>query len=109
MTTMHDKEAPVSPQPFRIIRNPGSPRRIPTSAEPAPAACPRCGVYVADADVHAAHHDRTDEWVKRVNAVLNDTMSLLLTREGIPTTGGVIASGGKCADQTTPAIEGDNQ
>lgn len=105
----------MSTKPLRIIRVPQTPpgpstaHLEPETPPPAAAACPRCGVYVADADVHAAHHDRTDEWVKRVNAVLNDTMSLLLTREGIPTVGNATAGGGKSADQTTPAIEGDNQ
>lgn len=106
----------MSTKPLRIIRVPQTPpgpstaHLEPENPPPDPTACPRCGVYVADAQVHAAHHDRTDEWVKRVNTVLNDTMSLLLTREGIPTGGDTIASGGKCADQTAaPAIEGDNQ
>jgi hypothetical protein len=105
----------MSTKPLRIIRVPQTPPGPstadlePENPHPDPTACPRCGAYVADADVHAADHDRTDEWMKRVNAVLNDTMRLLLAREGAPNSGGTAASGGKCADQTTQAIEGDNQ
>jgi hypothetical protein len=107
----------MSTKPLRIIRVPQTPTGpsaadpAPSNPHPTPTACPRCGAYVADADVHAADHDSTDEWAKRVNAVLNDTMRLLLTREGVPAAGNAIASGGKCADPTTSqqAIEGDNQ
>ncbi|MCC3333551.1 hypothetical protein [Nocardia abscessus] len=93
----------MSTKPLRIIRVPQAPAGpsaadpAPSNPHPGPSSCPRCGAYVADADLHAAHHDRADEWVKRVNAVLNDTMRLLLTREGIPT-----------AEETTPT-DGESQ
>jgi hypothetical protein len=104
----------MTPPPFRIIRvpkgpDPASTARLDGNAVPSDAAvCPSCGAYVADADLHAAHHDSTDQWKRRVNEALNNAMSLLLAREGIPTDGKTFTGSGKSAGRAAINAEEAN-
>jgi hypothetical protein len=104
----------MSHQPFRIVRvpkdpDPASTARLDGNAVPSDAAaCPSCGAYMADAGLHAAHHDATDQWKRRVNEALNNAMGLLLAREGIPTDGKTLTGSGKSAGRAAINAEEAN-
>ena len=54
---------------------------------PGASVCPVCTAYVADAEVHAAYHDRTDRWAQRVGEVLQIVLNTLLVRRAPITNG----------------------
>lgn len=99
---------------IRIVRvprdpDPASTARLDGSTVPSGAAvCPSCGAYVADAEVHAGHHDATDRWRQQVTGALNDAMGLLLAREGIPTDGKAFTGSGKSAGRAAINAEEAN-
>jgi hypothetical protein len=105
----------VSQKPLRIVRVPKDPvpastARLDGSTVPSDAAvCPSCGAYVADAGLHAAHHDATDRWKQQVNEALNNAMELLLAREGIPTDGKTFTGSGKSAGRAAINAEEANE
>lgn len=79
----------MNSKPVRIIRTPqGAPAGPPTGSlapfapPPGVSVCPVCTAYVADAEVHAAYHDRTDRWAQRVGEVLQIVLNTLLVRRG---------------------------
>lgn len=99
MTHMHDKEAPVSQRPARIIRIPQAPPVGPVESHTAPSTPPRgpivcriCGAQVIDRDKHTQFHAdiaKVTRWMQRVNEILGDKDSQ--PREVVPT-----------AEETTP-------
>jgi hypothetical protein len=106
----------VGHKQIRIVRVPRDPvpastARLDGNAVPSDAAvCPSCGAYVADAEVHAAHHDATDRWRQQVTGALNDAMELLLlARGGIPTDGKTLTGSGKSAGRAAINAEEANE
>lgn len=84
----------MSRKPVRIVRTPqghpsGPPRSrlAPSTTPPAASICRVCAAFVADAELHAAYHDRTDRWAQRVGEVLQIVLNTLLVRRGAITNG----------------------